>query len=104
MDKLELCDVTIEYLLELRDAIPAEIARRRDEAVALADRLRDPKRVMATKERKPKVLRGKARVAYRDEATGEAWSGRGMTPGWLKRKIAEGFDKSEFHVAAGSGE
>jgi len=35
---------------------------------------------------------------YRNEETGEEWSGRGMQPKWLKNAIDEGKDINEFII------
>ena len=43
---------------------------------------------------------GTAKVAakYRNQATGETWSGRGLQPRWLKAALAEGKKLSDFAV------
>jgi DNA-binding protein H-NS len=40
----------------------------------------------------------KAKVApkYRDEASGQTWSGRGLQPNWLKAALAAGRKLSDF--------
>ncbi|HEY0663556.1 MAG TPA: H-NS histone family protein, partial [Thiobacillaceae bacterium] len=51
-------------------------------------------------------LKGKAKkskgrtvaVKYRNEATGEGWSGRGRTPKWLADEMAKGRSKDAFLV------
>lgn len=43
--------------------------------------------------------RGKPGVAYRNPATGEAWSGRGLKPRWLRDALEAGHTLSEFAVA-----
>jgi DNA-binding protein H-NS len=47
-----------------------------------------------------KAVRAGAKVAakYRDKATGEAWSGRGLQPRWLKAALASGKQLSDFAV------
>lgn len=42
--------------------------------------------------------RRKARVRFRDPATGETWAGRGSMAGWLRRRLEEGRDLEEFRV------
>jgi ParB/RepB/Spo0J family partition protein len=37
-------------------------------------------------------------VAYRDEATGSTWSGKGLRPAWLRAKLAGGASLSDFEV------
>jgi DNA-binding protein H-NS len=42
--------------------------------------------------------RAKAPVKYRDPATGQTWSGRGLQPNWLKAALAAGRTLDEFGV------
>ena len=48
----------------------------------------------------PAKAAGGAKVAakYRDGATGQAWSGRGLQPNWLKAALAAGRSLAEFKV------
>jgi len=41
---------------------------------------------------------GKVPAKYRNTATGEAWSGRGLHPRWLKAALAAGKKLSDFSV------
>lgn len=41
---------------------------------------------------------GKVAAKYRNKATGETWSGRGLQPKWLKAALAAGHQLSEFNV------
>ncbi|MDM4765951.1 H-NS histone family protein [Pelomonas sp. SE-A7] len=41
---------------------------------------------------------GKVAAKYRNKATGETWSGRGLQPKWLKAAIAGGAKLDDFHV------
>jgi len=41
---------------------------------------------------------GKVPVKYRDPATGDSWSGRGLQPKWLKAALAGGRSLSDFSV------
>ncbi len=41
---------------------------------------------------------GKVPAKYRNKATGEAWSGRGLQPRWLKAALASGNKLSDFAV------
>jgi ParB/RepB/Spo0J family partition protein len=49
---------------------------------------------------------GKAKAAqqvrYRDPATGQTWSGRGLQPNWLKAAIADGATLASFDTAQGA--
>jgi DNA-binding protein H-NS len=42
--------------------------------------------------------RNKAPVKYRDPATGQTWSGRGLQPNWLKAALAQGRTLADFTV------
>lgn len=39
-----------------------------------------------------------APVKYRDAATGNTWSGRGLQPNWLKAQLASGKSLEDFRV------
>ncbi|MDO9315378.1 MAG: H-NS histone family protein [Burkholderiaceae bacterium] len=41
---------------------------------------------------------GKVAAKYRNKATGETWSGRGLQPKWLKAALSTGHQLSEFTV------
>jgi DNA-binding protein H-NS len=41
---------------------------------------------------------GKVAAKYRNQATGEAWSGRGLKPTWLRNALAEGRTLEDFAV------
>ena len=41
---------------------------------------------------------GKVAAKYRSKATGEAWSGRGLQPRWLKAALASGKKLTDFAV------
>jgi DNA-binding protein H-NS len=41
---------------------------------------------------------GKVAVKYRNSATGDTWSGRGLQPKWLKAALAAGRKIEEFAV------
>jgi DNA-binding protein H-NS len=41
---------------------------------------------------------GKVAAKYRNSATGETWSGRGLQPKWLKAALAAGRSIDEFSV------
>ena len=49
---------------------------------------------------KPSETKGKTVAAkYRNDATGETWSGRGLQPNWLKAQIGAGKTLEDFAVA-----
>jgi DNA-binding protein H-NS len=41
---------------------------------------------------------GKVAAKFRDAATGDSWSGRGLQPKWLKAALASGKQLSDFAV------
>jgi DNA-binding protein H-NS len=41
---------------------------------------------------------GKVAAKYRDPATGDSWSGRGLQPKWLKAAVASGRSVADFAV------
>lgn len=41
---------------------------------------------------------GKVAAKFRNQATGETWSGRGLQPRWLKAALAQGAKLSDFAV------
>lgn len=51
-----------------------------------------------TTPRGPKPGGGKVAPKFRNEATGETWSGRGLQPKWLKAALADGRRIEEFAV------
>lgn len=49
--------------------------------------------------RAPKAAKvSKVAAKYRNQATGETWSGRGLQPKWLKAAIASGAKLTDFAV------
>lgn len=40
----------------------------------------------------------KVAAKYRDSATGDSWSGRGLQPNWLKARLSEGRKLEDFAV------
>jgi DNA-binding protein H-NS len=46
----------------------------------------------------PKKSSGKVAAKYRNKATGESWSGRGLKPKWLTAALAAGRSMGEFAV------
>ena len=46
----------------------------------------------------PGVRGAKVAAKYRNNATGETWSGRGLQPKWLKAALAAGRTLDEFAV------
>lgn len=44
----------------------------------------------------PRAPGGKVAAKYRDPATGDTWSGRGLQPKWLKAALASGRSLADF--------
>lgn len=45
-----------------------------------------------------KAMGGKVAAKYRNPATGDTWSGRGLQPNWLKTALAGGARLEDFKV------
>ncbi len=55
----------------------------------------------ATTEQPPKPRAPKyaaAMIRYRNQATGETWTGRGLQPAWVRQSLANGATLSQFEV------
>ncbi|MDE2082032.1 MAG: H-NS histone family protein [Burkholderiales bacterium] len=46
----------------------------------------------------PRPVKAKVAAKYRDPATGNTWSGRGLKPKWLSAALADGRQLSDFAV------
>jgi len=69
--------------------------------ITAADLTGKPVTRAAKGEPRPSALTGvKVAPKYRDPATGETWSGRGLQPKWLKAAIAAGAQLESFRIAA----
>jgi len=53
---------------------------------------------LSAKTAAPKRAGAKVAPKYRDAATGDTWSGRGLQPKWLKQALASGKQLSEFTI------
>jgi DNA-binding protein H-NS len=51
---------------------------------------------LSTKAATAKRTGAKVAAKYRDAATGDTWSGRGLQPKWLKQALASGKKISDF--------
>lgn len=99
---------TLQELLTQKEALEREIelTKKRDRAEAIAKvralmaeyglTLADlgGKLPPASKE----ASRGKVAAKYRDAATGQTWSGRGLQPNWLKAALAAGRRLDDFKL------
>lgn len=96
---------TLQELLAQRVELDAKIEQTKDsvrsEAVAKVKSLMEENglTIADISTRAPKVAKvSKVAVKYRNQATGETWSGRGLQPKWLKAAITGGATLQEFHV------
>lgn len=64
---------------------------------------RAPRAAAASAPKQTRSTKG-ARIAakYKNQATGETWSGRGLKPNWLRAAIMQGRKIEEFAVTAGA--
>jgi DNA-binding protein H-NS len=96
---------SLKELLAQRAALDEQIAQTKDRE--RADAIAKVKSLMAEygltladlSMRTPKVVKtSKVAVKYRNKATGETWSGRGLQPKWLKAAITAGAKLEDFAV------
>lgn len=67
--------------------------------ITAADMAGKPATRTAKGEPRQSALTGvKVPPKYRDQATGETWSGRGLQPKWLKARLAGGAELEAFRV------
>jgi len=96
---------TLKELLAQRAALDEQISqtkdRERSSAVAQVKALMAEHGLtladLSTRTPKPPKV-SKVAAKYRNQATGETWSGRGLQPKWLKSAIAAGAKLGDFHV------
>ena len=96
---------SLKDLLAQRAALDEQIAQTKDkersEAVSKVKSLMSEYglTVADLSMRTPKVAKtSKVAAKYRNKATGETWSGRGLQPKWLKAAITGGAKLDDFHV------
>jgi DNA-binding protein H-NS len=99
---------TLKELLNQKQALDAqiELTRKSERAEAVAKvqalmaeyglSLTDLSTKRATKSTASKG--GKVAAKYRNTATGDAWSGRGLQPKWLRAALAGGRKLADFAV------
>jgi DNA-binding protein H-NS len=75
---------------ERSDAVAKVRALMSEYGLTLAD--------LSTKSAAPKRTGAKVAPKYRDTATGDTWSGRGLQPKWLKQALASGKKISDFAI------
>lgn len=96
---------SLKDLLAQRAALEQQIAetqeRERSDAIAKVKSLMSEYglNVADLTARAPKAAKAsKVAAKYRNQATGETWSGRGLQPKWLKAAIANGAKLDEFVI------
>jgi DNA-binding protein H-NS len=99
---------SLKELIAQKEALEHEIERTRqkdrDDAISKIRALMDEYGLTAAdlaprKNAKPRSAKGKKVAAkYRNTATGDTWSGRGLQPKWLKAALAGGRKLTEFAV------
>lgn len=99
---------TLQELLAQKEALEREIELRkkqdRAEAIAKVRALMDEYGLtvadlsMRGASKAASKPGGKVAVKYRNAATGDSWSGRGLQPNWLKKELAAGRKLEDFAV------
>lgn len=99
---------TVSELLAQKAAIESQIAEaqrnERAEAIARVRALMAEHGLsladLSSRSASPKKARAGGKVApkYRNAATGETWSGRGLQPKWLKAALASGKKIGDFTI------
>jgi len=95
---------TLQELLAQKEALEREIELRkkqdRAEAIAKVRTLMDEYGLSISDLTSRTVSKPAAKVAakYRNPATGDSWSGRGLQPNWLKKELAGGRRIDDFLV------
>jgi len=96
---------SLKELKAQRDALDKQIAetqeRERAEAITkVRSLMADYGLTVADLGSRPAKVAKTSKVAakYRNSATGETWSGRGLQPKWLKAALTGGAKLEDFHV------
>ena len=99
---------SLQELIAQKEALELEIERTknkdRGEAIAKVRALMDeygltPADLSPKRGPKPRAGKGnKVAAKYRDAATGDTWSGRGLQPKWLKAALGAGRKITDFAV------
>lgn len=99
---------SLQELIAQKEALELEIERTkqkdRGEAIAKVRSLMDeygltPADLSAKRGPKPRAGKGnKVAAKYRNVATGDTWSGRGLQPKWLKAALGAGRKLTDFAV------
>lgn len=97
--------ISLEELIAQKEALERQIdAKRTQDRAAAVEKIRALMleyglEVADLSTRKVKKTGGsKVAAKYRDKATGDSWSGRGLQPKWLKAAMASGRKLQDFAV------
>jgi DNA-binding protein H-NS len=103
MAKQSYASMSIEALIKMRDQIGSVLQRRVDSlkkelhSLSATD---GPAERTKTRKTKSHALKGrKVAAKYRDPNTGESWSGRGATAGWVAAHEKAGRKREQFLIA-----
>jgi DNA-binding protein H-NS len=96
MPSTNLKNLSVPQLLAMRGDIERLLQSRRSELQA---QLAEIGGEAATVRRAGSIKGTKVAPKYRHPKTGETWSGRGGTAGWLAREIKAGRKKEDFLIA-----
>ena len=94
---------TLKDLLAQRAELERQIAATRDQEMAQAiaqvrQLMADYGLTVADLAAGQRRASGPVAAKYRNQATGESWSGRGLQPKWLKAAIAAGAKLEDFAI------
>ena len=99
---------TLQELLSQKQALEAQIEitrnKERADAIAKVHALMSEYGLSVSDLTSKRVFKptaakgGKVPAKYRDNATGDTWSGRGLQPKWLKAALASGRKLGDFAV------
>src|SRR5258707_991714 len=95
MPKTNLCAMSVEQLLQLRDDIGKELNRKSTELRSQLARLGGE--IASSRGRGGSLKGKKGPPKYRDSA-GNTWAGRGAKPRWLVAAIKEGKKLEDFAI------
>jgi DNA-binding protein H-NS len=96
MPSTNLKNLSVPQLLAMRSDIERLLQSRRSELQA---QLAEIGGEAAAVRRAGSIKGTKVAAKYRHPKTGETWSGRGGTAGWLAREIKAGRKKEDFLIA-----
>ena len=98
-----LKNMSVTELLKLRSDVDAVLESKRDELHAQLRQIGgDASSKRGSGPRRSKLAGTKVAPKYRHPETGETWSGRGGTAGWMAAELKAGKKKEDFLIASAS--